>query len=475
MSNDHPIPASDFMASFKGFMDEVVRQAPAPEEPIFLRRLREHFGQDPTNLPILGEQFKRADHPNLHLALTDYVTSGGRTFDLYGLSVQNDHMGIRLSQLARNETNDWIRPRESPLEYVNIPLNDDQVLACVQTGLYLIRDGERRLAVLVSGPRSDSWHPSLGVEVMADDGAAAEAFLKAIRLAIRKRNVYRGHVISLGIGERGDLQVAFHRLPAITREKIILPQGMVERIERQTVGFARLGDRLRAAGRHLKRGLLLYGPPGTGKTLTAMYLAGQMPDRTVILLTGRGVGLIEQSCAMARLLQPATLILEDVDLIAEERTQQSTGANALLFELLNQMDGLADDADVLFLLTTNRPEILEPALAARPGRIDQAMHVPLPDRECRRQLIELYSQGLTVRLSDDEQLLDQTEGVSAAFIRELLRKAALFAADEGPDLVVEDQHMSEALHELVVEGGELTKSLLGASGAFAAKRPRNSC
>ena len=82
-------------------------------------------------------------------------------------------------------------------------------------------------------------------------------------------------------------------------------------------------------------------------------------------------------------------MLEDVDLIAEERTRQGSGCTTLLFELLNQMDGLADDADILFVLTTNRPDLLEPALAARPGRIDQAIEVPLPDADCRRRLFEL--------------------------------------------------------------------------------------
>jgi ATP-dependent 26S proteasome regulatory subunit len=287
---------------------------------------------------------------------------------------------------------------------------------------------------------------------------------------MRKRNVYRGHVISL----TGD-GVKFHRLPQISREAIILPEGVLARIERQTVGVARLSEQLLAAGRHLKRGLLLYGPPGTGKTLTAMYLASHMPDRTIILLTGRSIGLIEQSCAMARLLQPATLILEDVDLIAEERTHQNTGTNVLLFELLNQMDGLADDADILFLLTSNRPEILEPALAARPGRIDQAMEIPLPNRDCRERLLDLYGQGLTVQFQERERLLEQTEGVSAAFIRELLRKAAIFAADEGAPIVVADRHVAEALHELVIEGGELTKRLLGAGNAFESGRARATC
>lgn len=218
--------------------------------------------------------------------------------------------------------------------------------------------------------------------------------------------------------------------------------------------------------------MLLYGPPGTGKTLTAMYLAGQMPDRTVLLLTGQALGLIEQSCTMARLLQPATLILEDVDLVAQARTNQDAGCNAVLFELLNQMDGLADDADILFILTTNRADLLEPALATRPGRVDQAVEVPLPDAVCRQRLFDLYGRGLTLRLDNAERLVERTQGVSAAFVKELMRKAALFAADEGSGepgadegIVVNDAHMEQALLDLMVEGGEMTRSLLGARTA----------
>jgi hypothetical protein len=172
-------------------------------------------------------------------------------------------------------------------------------------------------------------------------------------------------------------------------------------------------------------------------------------------------GLIEASCALARTLQPATVILEDVDLIAQERTREGGACTPLLFELLNQMDGLAEDADVLFLLTSNRPDLLEPALAARPGRIDQAIEIPSPDAGCRRRLLELYGQGLTLRLEKPDSLVARTEGASAAFMRELIRKATLFAADEGPPLAVTDRHFAAALHELLVEGGELTRSLLG--------------
>jgi ATP-dependent 26S proteasome regulatory subunit len=267
------------------------------------------------------------------------------------------------------------------------------------------------------------------------------------------------------------VDVRFHRLPPVRREDIVLPDGLLDRIERQAIRFSRLREELRAMGRHLKRGLLLHGQPGTGKTLTAMYLAGQMPDRTVILLTGRGLGTVEQSCTLARLLEPATIIMEDVDLIAEERTQRG-GCNALLFELLNQMDGIDEDADVLFILTTNRPDLLEPALASRPGRIDQAVEVPLPDATCRSRLLDLYGRGLEFQLARRDALIARTEGVSAAFLRELLRKAALAAADEGAGRVVEDRHLDTALRELMVEGGRLTQVLLGSGNRRSDSPPQ---
>jgi SpoVK/Ycf46/Vps4 family AAA+-type ATPase len=302
---------------------------------------------------------------------------------------------------------------------------------------------------------------SVMLDVMAATKADSEAFLAAIRKTMRVRNIYRGRILSLSYGDHA-VSIDFHKLPRIERDAIVLPEGLLERVERHTIRFGQLAEKLRSASRHLKRGLLLHGSPGTGKTLTAMYIAGQSPDRTVILLTGRSLGLIEQSCAIARALQPATIIIEDVDLVGEERTHQNQACNTVLFELLNQMDGPADDADILFVLTTNRPDILEPALAARPGRIDQAIEVPLPDAECRRRLFDLYGQGLTVALSDAESFVRRTEGASAAFIRELLRRAALIAVEESDPIVINDRHLDDALHELVVAGGELTRSLLGA-------------
>ena len=305
---------------------------------------------------------------------------------------------------------------------------------------------------------------------MAADRERAERFVRRLTRLTRHGKAYRGHVLSLERDCMGSLSVHFHRLPPVSREEVILPEALLRRIERHTLSFSRHAERLRAAQRHLKRGILLHGPPGTGKTLSAMYLVSQMPGRTVLILTGAGMGSIETACTLARMLAPATVVLEDVDLIGTQRNQQTVDANALLFELLNQMDGLSDDVDVLFVLTTNRPDILEPALASRPGRIDQAIEIPPPDADCRRRLFALYSRGLAVEVGDWQKLIDRTAGVSGAFIRELLRKAAVLAAEEdgGEPLVVRDRHLEEGLAELLVAGGPLTQSLLGARGANAA-------
>jgi AAA+ superfamily predicted ATPase len=91
------------------------------------------------------------------------------------------------------------------------------------------------------------------------------------------------------------------------------------------------------------------------------------------------------------------------------------------------------------------------------------VHVPLPDAACRARLLRLYGEGLRLELEDPDRLVARTEGVSPAFIKELLRKAAVLAAEEdGADpITVCDRHVDDVLHELVVEGGELTQALLG--------------
>jgi ATP-dependent 26S proteasome regulatory subunit len=157
------------------------------------------------------------------------------------------------------------------------------------------------------------------------------------------------------------------------------------------------------------------------------------------------------------------IVLEDVDLVAEDRSF-GPGPSPVLFELLDAMDGAAPDADLLFLLTTNRADLLEPALAARPGRVDVAVQIDLPDADARRRLLDLYGRGLPLRLSETEvdQIVERSDGVTASFLKELLRRAMLEALhDDADSPVLTAAQMSRALDDLLDAGQQLTRSLLG--------------
>lgn len=429
--------------------------------PALFTRLRKHFDTDPAKLPVIEQKFQTYQRANLHLTVEELLRDVKPKPMLVGVVLPHQYSDVSLAKLSRPTTAKGYE--EGPVEYVDVQLADDQKLACVKQGLYTFHDGGQPVALLIA-EQDRYYSEGIQTEVMALDREVAEQFARKFAKGVRYGTAFRGKVLSVAEDCRGRVSVLFHKLPEIRRDNLILPEDLLRRIERQAMGLSKHADKLKAAGRHLKRGILMHGKPGTGKTLSAMYLAAQMPGRTVMVLTGNAVGSIETACGLARLLEPATIVLEDVDLIGTERHQQTVGANALLFELLNQMDGLGEDADILFILTTNRPEHLEPALASRPGRIDLAIEVPLPDETCRRRLFELYGRGLKLELTDSEVWIRRTKGVSAAFIRELLRKAAVLAAESngtGEELVITDQHMEEAIAELLVVGGSLTKTLLG--------------
>jgi SpoVK/Ycf46/Vps4 family AAA+-type ATPase len=188
-----------------------------------------------------------------------------------------------------------------------------------------------------------------------------------------------------------------------------------------------------------------------------------MTAYTRLLLTGRALQAIGSVAELARDLQPAVVVLEDVDLVAEERSF-GPGSSPVLFDLLDAMDGAAPDADLLFVLTTNRADLLEPALAARPGRVDVAVEIDLPDAEARERLLALYGRSLPLRLTDAEtrDVVERTDGVTASFLKELLRRAMLESLHEDTAAPqVSAAHVSRALDDLLDSTQQLTRSLLG--------------
>ncbi|MFV2066766.1 MAG: AAA family ATPase, partial [Pirellulales bacterium] len=120
----------------------------------------------------------------------------------------------------------------------------------------------------------------------------------------------------------GKLAGGHHGSQTVEREQVILDESTLQLLERNLIRFVAQRDQLRAHGMSTKRGLLFYGPSGTGKTHTIRYLLSKLPGHTSLLVTAEQIGLLEEYLSLARLLEPAIVVLEDVDLIARKREQQ---------------------------------------------------------------------------------------------------------------------------------------------------------
>ncbi len=350
-----------------------------------------------------------------------------------------------------------------------------------QNGLWFLEQEASKYAVLLTP--AGFYNQITGVQFQIATGndkagtAIAEAFFRHLEESVLKSESYRGKVLSLEASEHGysgaATGITVHRLRSVSREQVILPRKTLELLERNVIRFVQQRGKLAQFRQATKKGILFYGPPGTGKTHTLHYLAGALPGHTTLLISAEQVGLLAEYMTLARLLQPSIVVIEDADLIARERTEMDSPCEeVLLNKLLNEMDGLKEDADILFLLTTNRPEALEAALTSRPGRIDQAIEFPLPDEEGREKLIRLYAQGVEIAPEVVQTVVKRTEKVSPAFIKELMRRSVQFHLERTDAQCIELADVENALKEMLFSGGSLNLKLLGAEvGREASCKP----
>ena len=431
-----------------------------------LRLLRVHFnGVELTDTVTAARDFPVTSRVDVQTALEEVVAKrgGGRLLGIHA-SVNQE-----TPTMAHLLTRGPFPMDVGPLQHDEVDVGDATPVRCLKNGLWLSRADAVPFAILLSPAMRYGQSAGVHVEIAVPSGEGgarlSEELFRDIEVRVGAGRTYRGRVISLEsyydpYGRGGAVKV--HRLHKVNREDVILPQKTVDLLDRNVGKFVGARDRIKRFGFSAKKGLLFYGPPGTGKTHTIHYLASQLPEHTTLLITAEQVGLIGEYFRLARFLQPAMMIIEDVDLIARERSHMhGPGEEVLLNKLLNEMDGLREDADVFFILTTNRPDQLEPALASRPGRIDQAIEFPLPDEEGRTKLVRLYSRGLEVPAALLDVIVRRTKGASPAFIKELMRRSAQFQIELTDDRVLRQSAVDAAIEEMMFIGGSLNLKLLG--------------
>ena len=293
-----------------------------------------------------------------------------------------------------------------------------------------------KMAVLltVHGP-ADYWdgmetnHVPLqrvSVSVACGTRDAADRFFAELEDRRKRLSIYRGKVIDPALHGGLIHAIGFRAIKQVREHDLVLPDAVKRLIDRSVVGFCSHGLLLERLGIELKRGILLHGSPGTGKTSISLYLAGLLPHFTVCFVSGDRLLYPREICQMARYLQPAMIVFEDIDLIAQQR--DANGLATVLGELMNQIDGCEPTDQVLFVMNTNSLERLESAVRNRPGRVDQIVEVPLPDRDARRQLLQAF--GRNVRLPTDlDRVVDATRDASPAMLKEIVKRAVVMAVD----------------------------------------------
>ncbi len=226
----------------------------------------------------------------------------------------------------------------------------------------------------------------------------------------------------------------------------------------------------RDIGAKMPKGILLVGPPGTGKTMLAKAVAGESEvpffsisgSEFVEMFVGMGAAKVRDLFKQAKEKAPCIVFIDEIDAIGKKRGGAALGGNdereQTLNQLLTEMDGFEDNAGVIILAATNRPESLDPALT-RPGRFDRQVPVTLPDLQGRIAILKVHAAKIKTAPSIDyDKVARMASGASGAELANIVNEAALRAVrDHRPYATQED--MEESI-EVVIAGYQKKHAIL---------------
>jgi hypothetical protein len=302
-------------------------------------------------------------------------------------------------------------------------------------------DGGRRDDVIVRLRYSALAERAI-LEVASEQALVSEQCMRTIIDRSVADSIYRNQILELSFeagtkDEYGDverperLRVLFKAVEQVNDSDIVIDEAVRQMLWRNVVDLHLRRRVLKSHGVPVRRGVLLYGPPGTGKTFACRYLCGKLAETTRIIVTGTALLQVTQIFNLARIFQPALVILEDVDLVFASR--QVNLYSSVLGELLDQMDGLRPYEDISFILTTNAIDRMEAAIKDRPGRISQCIFFGAPKAELRGRYLLHYLRHYQVSGLELDGLVQQSEGATQAFLKEWVHRAVQIASERLSD------------------------------------------
>ena len=247
--------------------------------------------------------------------------------------------------------------------------------------------------------------------------------------------------------------------PDVTFADVAGEDEAVEELE-EIREFLASPDKFHKVGARIPRGVLLYGPPGTGKTLLAKAVAGEAKapffsisgSEFMELYVGVGASRVRELFERAKKNAPAIIFVDEIDAVGRHRGSGIGGGNdereQTLNQLLVEMDGFDERANIILIAATNRPDILDPALL-RPGRFDRQIAVEAPDLKGREAILKVHAQGkpLTEQV-DLRQIAKRTPGFTGADLANVLNEAALLTARSNMQFI-DERAIDEAIDRVI--------------------------
>ncbi len=247
--------------------------------------------------------------------------------------------------------------------------------------------------------------------------------------------------------------------PDVTFADVAGEDEAVEELE-EIREFLASPDKFHKVGARIPRGVLLYGPPGTGKTLLAKAVAGEANapffsisgSEFMELYVGVGASRVRELFERAKKNAPAIIFVDEIDAVGRHRGSGIGGGNdereQTLNQLLVEMDGFDERANIILIAATNRPDILDPALL-RPGRFDRQIAVEAPDLKGREAILKVHAQGkpLTEQV-DLRQIAKRTPGFTGADLANVLNEAALLTARSNMQFI-DERAIDEAIDRVI--------------------------